>query len=87
MKTQLGLGVLSLPSAFDTLGLIPGIICLVAVGVITSWSNYMVGAFKLRHREVYGIEGVGQIIFGPIGREFLGGAYIVCELYLPATDL
>lgn len=80
MKTQLGLGVLSLPSAFDTLGLIPGIICLVVVAVITSWSNYMVGDFKLRHREVYGIEGVGQIIFGPIGREFLGGAYIVCKL-------
>ena len=79
MKSQLGLGVLSLPASFDVLGLIPGIICLVAIGAITTWSNYMVGIFKLRHREVYGIEGAGQLMFGPIGREFLGGAYIVCK--------
>ncbi|KAH0137868.1 hypothetical protein KCU67_g15634, partial [Aureobasidium melanogenum] len=28
MKTQIGLGVLSIPAVFDVLGMIPGIICL-----------------------------------------------------------
>ncbi|KAG9203086.1 hypothetical protein G6514_003609 [Epicoccum nigrum] len=72
MKTQIGLGVLSIPAAFDTLGLIPGIIALVAIGIITLWSGYIVGAFKRRHPETYGIEDVGQKIFGRAGREVLG---------------
>jgi amino acid permease len=34
MKTQIGLGVLSIPLVFDTLGMISGIIILLA---ITTW--------------------------------------------------
>ncbi|GAB1193413.1 hypothetical protein APSETT444_002629 [Aspergillus pseudonomiae] len=75
MKSQIGLGVLSIPTAFDTLGIIPGIICLCAIAVITTWSDYMIGVFKLRHRSVYSIDDVGALIFGRIGREFLGGAF------------
>ncbi|KAF2009393.1 transmembrane amino acid transporter [Aaosphaeria arxii CBS 175.79] len=75
MKTQIGLGILSLPSAFDTLGLIPGVICLIAIAVITGWSSWIVGVFKLRHPEVYGIEDVGEKLFGRVGREFFGLAF------------
>lgn len=31
------LGVLSIPLVFDTLGMIPGIIVLLAIAVITTW--------------------------------------------------
>lgn len=48
MKTQIGLGVLSIPVVFDTLGMIPGVICLIAIAVITTWSDYVVGIFKVR---------------------------------------
>ena len=37
MKTQIGLGVLSIPLVFDTLGMIPGIIILLAIAIITTW--------------------------------------------------
>jgi amino acid permease len=75
MKTQIGLGVLSIPAAFDALGLIPGILSLLAIGGITLWSGYMVGTFKMRHPETYGIEDVGQKLFGRAGREVLGLAF------------
>ena len=78
MKTQIGLGVLSIPAAFDALGLIPGIISLLAIGLITLWSGYMVGTFKMRHPETYGIEDVGQKLFGRAGREVLGLAFALC---------
>lgn len=81
MKTQLGLGVLSIPSVFDTLGMIPGVICLCAVGVITTWSDYIVGTFKLRHPEIYGIDDVGALMFGRVGREVLGLAFCLCKLW------
>ncbi|KAH0601780.1 hypothetical protein MHUMG1_00659 [Metarhizium humberi] len=75
MKTQIGLGVLSIPSVFDTVGLIPGVILLLFVGTITTWSAYMIGVFKLRHRQVYGIDDAGGLIFGRIGREVFGVAF------------
>ena len=77
MKTQIGLGVLSIPAVFDILGMIPGIIYLLVIGVITPWSNYMVGAFKLRHPKVYGIDDVGRLLFGSIGREVMGVVYVL----------
>lgn len=79
MKTMIGLGVLSIPSAFDTLGLIPGIICLLVIAGITTWSDYMVGVFKIRHPEIYSIGDVGGLLFGRVGREIMGGAFCLCQ--------
>lgn len=79
MKTQIGLGVLSIPVAFDSLGVIPGVIVLCAIAAITTWSDYIIGVFKLRHREVYGIDDVGELLLGKPGRIILGGAFILCE--------
>lgn len=78
MKTQVGLGVLSIPSAFDTLGMVPGVICLLAVAAITTWSAFEIGKFKLRHRDVYGIDDVGSLFFGSIGKNFFGFIFCLC---------
>ncbi|PYI29252.1 hypothetical protein BP00DRAFT_375820 [Aspergillus indologenus CBS 114.80] len=80
MKTQMGLGVLSIPSVFDTVGIVPGVILLCTIAGITTWSDYIVGVFKLRHRHVYGIDDVGQLLFGRWGRELFGWAF--CLLYV-----
>ncbi|WKT53900.1 hypothetical protein QSH57_004484 [Fusarium oxysporum f. sp. vasinfectum] len=81
MKTQIGLGVLSIPSAFDVLGMIPGIICLIMIGSTVTWSNYIVGAFKLRHREVYGIDDAAALMFGPIGRHIFAVGFILYVIF------
>ncbi|KAF5018926.1 hypothetical protein F66182_9091 [Fusarium sp. NRRL 66182] len=81
MKTQIGLGILSIPSAFHVLGMIPGLICLIAIAATTTWSNYEIGVFKLNHREVYGIGDAGELMFKRAGREFFGIAfalYCIC---------
>lgn len=80
MKTQIGLGVLSIPAVFDALGLIPGIICLCAIAGISTWSDYIVGVFKLNHPEVYGIDDVGEMLFGRVGREVFAVVFCLCEL-------
>lgn len=79
IKTQIGLGVLSFPSVFDTLGLIPGVILLCVIAGITTWSNYIVGTFKLNHRHVYGVDDVGQMLFGRFGKEVLAVAFMGCR--------
>ncbi|KAI5263423.1 hypothetical protein E4T47_09028 [Aureobasidium subglaciale] len=87
MKTQIGLGVLSIPAVFDTLGMIPGIICLLAIGAITTWSDYMVGVFKIKHPEVYGIDDVGRLLFGPLGREVFGVAYVLYWIFVAGSGM
>ena len=79
MKTQIGLGVLSIPAVLDVLGLVPGVILLITIAVITTWSDYIVGVFKLRHPNVYSIDDAGGLMFGKIGRYVLGTAFCLCQ--------
>ncbi|KHN99042.1 Amino acid transporter, transmembrane [Metarhizium album ARSEF 1941] len=87
MKTQIGLGVLSIPSVFDAVGLVPGVILLLAVGTITTWSAHMIGVFKLRHRQVYGIDDAGGLIFGPVGREIFGISFTLLMTFAAAAAM
>ena len=80
MKTQIGLGVLSIPKVFDVLGLIPGVIMILVIAIMTGWSNYIVGVFKLRHPDVYGIDDVGRKLFGRVGYEVFGITFALCKL-------
>lgn len=81
IKTQIGLGVLSIPSVLDTLGMGPGLIVLVLIGIITTWSNYIIGVFKKNHPSVYGIDDVGQKLFGKAGKEFFAVVFVLCEYF------
>lgn len=81
LKTQFGLGILSIPEALNTLGMVPGVVCVLAVAAITTWSNYVIGTFKRRHREVYGIDDAGGLMFGRIGREFFGTGICICGFH------
>ncbi|KAB8079290.1 transmembrane amino acid transporter protein-domain-containing protein [Aspergillus leporis] len=87
MKTQIGLGVLSIPTAFHVLGMIPGVICLCAISGITTWSDYIVGTFKLRHRDVYGIDDAGGLIFGQTGRVILAVTFCLFWIFVSGSGI
>ncbi|GAA5856123.1 hypothetical protein JCM9279_004919 [Rhodotorula babjevae] len=76
-KTQIGLGVLSIPSVFETLGIIPGVIILIVLAILTTWSGEILGRFKLRHPEVYSLSDCGRLMFGRVGDEVFGVAYFL----------
>lgn len=80
MKSQIGLGVLSIPIAFDSLGIVPGVIILIVIAGITTWSDYMIGVFKLNHPEVYGVGDVGRMLFGRPGLIFLEIVFVLCKI-------
>lgn len=71
IKTQFGLGVLGLPSAFHTLGFVPALLVLCALSVMVTWTGLMVGNFRLKHPSVYSIADAGHMLFGRVGREFM----------------
>ncbi|WOO82914.1 N amino acid transport system protein [Vanrija pseudolonga] len=74
-KTQIALGILAMPTALQALGGVPGTLLIVGLGLLTTWSDYVVGLFKRNHPEVYSMSDVGFILFGKAGREFFTAAY------------
>ncbi|UPX21308.1 uncharacterized protein EKO05_0011497 [Ascochyta rabiei] len=85
IKTQIGLGVLSIPSAFDALGLVLGVICLLGIGGMITWGNHVVGAFKRNHLKVYSIVDVGEMLGGKIVKEFMTLAFMLWWICLAAA--
>ncbi|KAM0790373.1 hypothetical protein ACM66B_003255 [Microbotryomycetes sp. NB124-2] len=82
LKSQIGLGVLGIPSLFSTIGLVPGLIVLITIAALTTYSTWLIGRFKVKHPEVHSIADFGYMMGGPIGRELLGGVfwlYMICS--------
>lgn len=78
------LGILSLPSTLATIGLIPGVIILIGLGFLATYSGYVIGQFKARFPWVHNFADAFEILFEPLGykrfgRE-LGGAFQVIFL-------
>ncbi|KAI5857262.1 amino acid transporter [Tricharina praecox] len=63
------LGILSLPSTLKAVGLIPGIILLVGLGILATYTGYVLGQFKLRYPQVHTFAEAGGIIAGRWGYE------------------
>lgn len=52
MLTRRDLGRSNIPSALGTLGLVPGLIILVLFALLTGWTDFYIGTFKLLHPQV-----------------------------------
>ncbi|CAG8104657.1 unnamed protein product [Penicillium olsonii] len=86
------LGILSLPSAVAVLGLAPATILIVGLGVVATWTGYVIGQFKLRYPQVHSMADAGEVLFGPIGwgkfgREFLGTAQLLFLIFVMGSHL
>lgn len=65
-------GMLSLPSSLAAVGMVPGIVIILFLGVFATYTSWLLVKFKLRHPEVHTMADAGYIMFGPIGRELMG---------------
>ena len=64
-------GMLSLPSSLAVVGMVPGLVIILVLGVFATYTSWLLVKFKLRHPEVHTMGDAGYILFGPIGREVL----------------
>ncbi|KAH6652325.1 transmembrane amino acid transporter [Truncatella angustata] len=80
-------GMLSLPSSLAAVGIIPGVIVIFFLGAFATYTAWALIQFKLRHPEVHNMGDAGMVMFGPIGREILGGGTIIFAICATGSQL
>ncbi|KAJ5875056.1 uncharacterized protein N7473_012403 [Penicillium subrubescens] len=88
----ISLGILSLPSAVATIGLAPAVILIVGLGLLATYTGYVIGQFKLRYPHVHSMADAGEVLFRPLGlarfgREFLGTAQLLFLVFIMGSHL
>ncbi|WEW60296.1 hypothetical protein PRK78_005781 [Emydomyces testavorans] len=83
----ISLGILSLPSAVAALGLVPAVIIIVGLGLLATYTGYVIGQFKMRYPHVHNMADAGEILFGRIGREVLGGAQVLFLVFIMGSHV
>jgi amino acid permease len=74
---EVGIGILSLPSALQTLGLIPGIIAILGLGSLTTYCGYILVQFFRRYPLITNLVDCAQIIGGRSFHAFFSVAFIL----------
>ncbi|ORY71011.1 transmembrane amino acid transporter [Pseudomassariella vexata] len=80
-------GMLSLPSSFAAVGIVPGVAVVFFLGAFGTYTAWALIQFKLRHPEVHNMGDAGYILFGPLGREILGGGTILFAICATGSQL
>lgn len=83
----ISLGILSLPGAMAVLGLIPGLILLVVMGGLASYTGYVIGLFKNRYAFIHTMADAGEVLFGPVGREVLGFGQLLFIIFIMGAHI
>ncbi|KAI5468162.1 transmembrane amino acid transporter protein-domain-containing protein [Mariannaea sp. PMI_226] len=83
----ISLGILSLPKAMAGLGIVPALIILLGLGIIATYTGYVIGQFKLRYPHITGMADAGEILWGPIGREIVGFAQLLLLVFIMASHI
>ncbi|KAH8689025.1 amino acid transporter [Talaromyces proteolyticus] len=83
----ISLGILSLPSAVASLGLVPAIILILGLSAIATYTGYVIGQFKLRYPHVHSMGDAGEILLGKFGRELLGSAQLLFLVFIMGSHI
>ncbi|KAE8131727.1 transmembrane amino acid transporter protein-domain-containing protein [Aspergillus pseudotamarii] len=83
----ISLGILSLPSAMAALGLVPAVILIIGLGLVATYTGYVLGQFKLRYPHVHSMADAGEILLGRFGRELLGTAQLVFLIFIMGSHI
>lgn len=83
----ISLGILSLPAAIAGIGLVPGLIILIGLGLLSTYTGYVIGQFKWRYPHISSMADAGEVLMGPFGRELLGTGQLLFLIFLMASHI
>ncbi|KAK5159266.1 hypothetical protein LTS14_002408 [Recurvomyces mirabilis] len=83
----ISLGILSLPSVLANIGLVPGIILLLSLGTIATYTGYTIFQFKMAYPYVHNLADVGEVMLGAVGREVFGAAQTIFLVFIMGSHI
>ncbi|EOA85753.1 hypothetical protein ACJQWK_03472 [Exserohilum turcicum] len=87
LAENVSLGVLALPQALAILGIVPGMLCICLLGIIATYTGYLVGEFKLAHPSVQSYADCGQLISGPLGYKVLAVGQVLVLVFIVGAHI
>jgi hypothetical protein len=87
LAENVSLGILALPQALAILGLVPGIFCIISLGIIATYTGWIIGEFKLAHPGVHTFADCGELIAGPIGREVMAVGQTLILIFIMGAHI
>jgi len=78
----IALGSLSIPGAFATLGMVPGVLLSVGLGLVAIYTSYVVGQVKLRHPQLEHYADAVGLMWGRFGYELTSFMFILSLVVL-----
>ncbi|EGE06609.1 N amino acid transport system protein [Trichophyton mentagrophytes] len=83
----ISLGILSLPSAVAALGIVPAVVIIISLGLLATYTGYVIGQFKMKYPHVHNMADAGDVLMGPIGREVLGAAQLLFLVFIMGSHI
>ncbi|KAF4949573.1 hypothetical protein FSARC_13438 [Fusarium sarcochroum] len=86
------LGILSLPSVLATVGLVPGIVLILVMGCLSTYSGLVLAEFRAQYPFVQNfgdaVEVIGKSIgMGRVFQEFFGWAQVIFQVFVMGSHL
>lgn len=63
------------------------VILIVGLGVLATYTGYVIGQFKLRYPFVHSMADAGEILMGRFGRELLGSAQLLFLVFIMGSHI
>ena len=72
--------------------IISALILIIGMGLMATYTGYVIGQFKLRHPYVHSMGDAGEVLFAPLGmavfgREFLGAAQLMVIIFIMGSHI
>lgn len=85
ITNQVGIGILSLPSALQNLGMIPGIIAIIGLGLLSTYTAYVLLQYYRKYPHVVNVADMGRVLGGPILGAIVGVALFINLIFTGAS--
>lgn len=83
----ISLGILSLPKVIATVGFVPGILIIAGLGILATYTGYVVYQFKMRHMRMHNFANAAEYIGGPIAREVVEVMQVLILIFIMAAHI
>jgi amino acid permease len=87
VTNEVGIGMLSLPSALKTLGFFPGILCIVVMGMLSLYTAYNLVQYWRKYPWMLSIVDYGRVLGGPWVEGIFAVGFLINMALISASAL